>query len=62
MGGSFLSFCICPAVVDLFRDTVNSPVHDILGVGTGIAVDNGPDLFAACTVLDTDRRLEYLLL
>jgi len=59
---TFLSFHLTPFSLDLLADSPDPSAHDILGVGAGIAVDNGPDLFAACTILDTDRRLESLLL
>jgi len=62
MCSTFLSFHFTPLSLDLLADSPDPSAHDILGMGTGVAVDNGPDLFVACTVLDTDWRLESLLL
>tara|TARA_R100000963_G_scaffold34441_1_gene28170 strand:- start:1158 stop:1355 length:198 start_codon:yes stop_codon:yes gene_type:complete len=62
MCSTFLSLHFTPLSLDLLADSPDPSAHDILGMGTGVAVDNGPDLFAVSMVSDTDRRLELLLL
>ena len=57
-----LSFHVTPLTLDLQADSLDPPAHKVLRVGAGIAVNDGPYLFATCLVFYIDRRFESSLL